>query len=37
MGAEFHRAPSMAMAVPAAAIDRPTQSGLTFHFVFVFT
>ena len=33
MGTELQRAPSMVMAVPAAAIVRPTQSGLTFQFV----
>ena len=35
MDAERQRAPSMAMAVPAAATNRPTQSGLTFQFVFM--
>ena len=35
MGTELQRVPSMAMAVPAAATARPTQSGLTFQFVFM--
>ena len=33
-GTERQRVPSMAMAVPAATTASPTQSGLTFHFVF---
>ena len=35
MGTELQRTPSMAMPVPTATNDSPTQSGSTFHFVFM--
>ena len=35
MGTELQSAPSMAVPVPAAINDSPTQSGSTFHFVFM--
>ncbi len=34
-GIENLRTPSMVMPVPAAATNTPTQSGSTFHFVFM--
>ncbi len=34
-GIENLRTPSMVMPVPAAATNMPTQSGSTFHFVFM--